>query len=237
MSKKVLARLQAHFGERILAATSFRGDDEAVVAPSDWLEIARFLRNDAECAMNHFIDLTAADYPERESEGARLPRFDVLLLVRSLESKARVRLKTRVRDGEELDTLTSVWRGADWTEREVYDMFGVRFRGHPDLRRILMYEEFVGYPLRKDYPIGKTQPLIPYRDVPPSKLAPFGEDEGQPYGRIDWFARMSGRDLQVSPAIGLQQGQRPALSIGEDDIADTAATVPAVPAVPSKGKD
>jgi NADH-quinone oxidoreductase subunit C len=220
MSKKVLARLTAHFGERILETDSFRGDEEAVVAPRDWLEVARFLRDDAECVMNHFVDLTACDYPERETEVARLPRFDVLLFVRSLSTKARIRLKTRVRDGEELDSLTPVWRGADWTERECYDMFGVRFRNHPDLRRILMYEEFVGYPLRKDYPINKTQPLVPYRDVPPSKLAPFGEDEGNPYGRIDWFARLSGRNLQVSPAIGVQQGQRPALSIGDEDLAD-----------------
>jgi NADH-quinone oxidoreductase subunit C len=216
MSERVLARLTARFGERILAAESFRGDDEALVAPESWLEVARYLRDDGECSMNHFIDMTAVDYPEREPE---LPRFDVLLFVRSLATKQRVRLKTRVRDGEEVDSLVAVWDGANWTEREVYDMFGVRFRGHPDLRRILMYEEFVGYPLRKDYPIGKTQPLIPYRDVPPSKLAPFGPDEGQPYGRIDWLARMAGRNLQVSPAIAVQQGQRPALSADVEDLA------------------
>ena len=216
MSMKVLARLRAQFGERILATDSFCGDDEALVSSKDWREIAQFLRDDPECAMNHFIDITAADYPEREPA---LPRFDVLLMVRSLAKNKRVRLKTRVRDGEELDSLVSVWLGADWTEREVYDMFGIRFRAHPDLRRILMYDEFVGYPLRKDYPINKTQPLVPYRDVGPSKLAPFGADEGNPYGRIDWLARMSGRNLQVSPAIGVQQGQRPALSVDVEDLA------------------
>jgi NADH-quinone oxidoreductase subunit C len=139
-----------------------------------------------------------------------------------------VRLKTRVREDEELDTLTSVWLGANWPEREVYDLFGVRFRSHPDLRRILMYDEFIGYPLRKDYPIEKTQPLIPYRDVGPSKLAPFGPDEGNPFGRIDWLARMAGRDLQVSPAIGVQQGQRPALSVDVEDlkVLPTASATP-----------
>jgi NADH-quinone oxidoreductase subunit C len=96
-------------------------------------------------------------------------------------------------------------------------MFGIRFRGHPDLRRILMYEEFIGYPLRKDYPIKKTQPLIPYRDVPSSKLAPFGESMGNPFSRIDWLARLNGRDLQVSPAIAEQQGQKPALSSSSDE--------------------
>jgi NADH-quinone oxidoreductase subunit C len=216
MSQRVLARLTTRFGQRILAAESFRGDDEALVAPEDWLEVAQYLRDDPECSMNHFIDLTAVDYPEREPE---VPRFDVLVFVRSLPKNHRIRLKTRLRDAEELDSLVPVWEGANWTEREAYDMFGVRFRNHPDLRRILMYEEFVGYPLRKDYPIGKTQPLIPYRDVPPSKLAPFGPDEGQPYGRIDWLARMAGRNLQVSPAIAVQQGQRPALSADTEDLA------------------
>lgn len=216
MSQKVLARLRARFVDAILATESFRGDDEALVAPDNWLAVARYLRDDSECAMNHFIDLTVVDYPEREPV---TPRFEVLLFVRSLAKNHRVRLKTRVRDGEELDTLTGIWAGANWTEREAYDMFGVKFRGHPDLRRILMYEEFVGYPLRKDYPITRTQPLIPYRDVGPSKLAPFGVDEGQPYGRIDWLARMAGRNLQVSPAIGVQQGQRPALSVDNEDLA------------------
>jgi len=217
MSQRVLARLAAKFGGSILEQDSFRGDDEARVTPDTWLTIARYLREDPECAMNHFIDITAVDYPEREPN---TPRFDVLLFVRSLTKRHRVRLKTRVRDGEELDSLTSVWEGANWTEREVYDMFGVRFRGHPDLRRILMYDEFVGYPLRKDYPIQRTQPLIPYRDVGPSKLAPFSAEEGNPYGRIDWLARMAGRNLQVSPAIAVQQGQRPALSVDTEDLAN-----------------
>jgi NADH-quinone oxidoreductase subunit C len=220
MSKKVLARLSARFAEKILATDSFCGDDEALVAPADWLEVARFLRDDPECAMNHFIDITAVDYPEREP---KLPRFDVLLFVRSLTTKHRIRLKVRVAENEELDSLVPVWLGANWTEREVFDMFGVPFRGHPDLRRILMYPEFIGHPLRKDYPIDKTQPLIPYRDVGPSKLAPFGADEGQPYGRIDWLARMSGRNLQVSPAIAVQQGQRPALSVDVEDLARAPA--------------
>lgn len=219
MSKKVLARLQKRFADKVLAVESFRGDDEALVAPADWLPVAQFLRDDPECAMDHFIDLTAVDYPEREPE---VPRLEVLVFLRSMSKNHRVRLKTRVRDGEDLESLTPVWLGANWTERECYDMFGVRFRNHPDLRRILLYEEFVGYPLRKDYPIQKTQPLLEYREVGPSKLAPFGPDEGNPFGRIDWLARMSGRNLQVSPAIAVQQGQRPALSVDEEDLAPSA---------------
>lgn len=95
-------------------------------------------------------------------------------------------------------------------------MFGIRFEGHPDLRRILLYEEFEGFPLRKDYPIDKAQPLVPYRDTDSiQKLPPFGIEEGQPFARIDWEARMAGGDRQVSPAIGLQQGQRRTLSDSE----------------------
>jgi len=222
MSQQVLDRLKAEFGDRILATSSFRGDDEALVAPKDWLAVARFLRVDSVCMMNHFVDITAVDYPEREPE---TPRLDVILLVRSLATKLRVRIKTRVRDKEKLDSLVTVWQGADWTEREVWDMFGVPFAGHPDLRRIMMYEEFIGHPLRKDYPIGKTQPLVEYRDVGPAKLAPFGDDMGNPFGRVDWIARLGradgqadgGGDEQVSPAIAVQQGQKPALSSTSDE--------------------
>lgn len=210
MSTAVLERLKAELGDKILGTSSFRGDDEAIVASKDWTHVAAFLRNDGELAMDHFVDLTAIDYPERVPS---LPRFDVVLLVRSMAKNHRVRLKTRVADGEELDTLVGVWKGANWTEREVFDMFGIRFKGHPDMRRILLYEEFVGYPLRKDYPIEKTQPLMAYRDADNiQKLPPFGATEGQPWARIDWQARLEGADLQVSPSIGLQQGQKHALS-------------------------
>jgi NADH-quinone oxidoreductase subunit C len=215
MSQKVLDRLSAEFGARILGTSNFRGDDTAVVAPAEWLAAARFLRDDPECAMNHFIDLTAVDYPEREPE---TPRFDVVLELRSIPKIHRVRLKTRVRDRQELDSLTPVWQGAEWTERECWDMFGIKFRGHPDLRRILLYEEFVGHPLRKDYPIQKTQPLVPYREVPTAKLPPFGADIGEPFSRIDWLARLRGGNLQVSPAIGVQQGQKSALSSGTEEM-------------------
>jgi NADH-quinone oxidoreductase subunit C len=209
MSKLAIERLQAQFGERILETSDFRGDDSARVASDTWLEAARFLKD--ACGMNQFTDLTAVDYPEREPEE---PRFEVILCVRSLEQKKRVRLKTRVEDGKSLPSLIKVWAGADWAEREVFDMFGIRFEGHPDLRRILLYEEFVGYPLRKDYPIEKTQPLLPYRETAfnVSKLPPFGLDEGQPFGRIRWQDRLRGGDEQVSPAIALQTGQREALS-------------------------
>ena len=214
MSKKVLSRLSAEFSDRILETSSFRGDDEAIVRTKDYQAVAQFLKDDPELAMSQFIDLTAVDYPEREPDA---PRFDVVLMVRSMEKGHRVRLKTRVGDGEAVASLCAVWPGANWAEREVFDMFGIRFEGHPDLRRILMYEEFEGHPLRKDYPIERTQPLIAYREVDGTeKLPPFGPDEGQPWGRIDWAARLAHSNVHVSPAISEQLGERATLS-GEPD--------------------
>lgn len=181
MSQKILGLLQAQFGEKILETHSHFGDDTAVVAPSAWLDVARFLRDDPRCKLNMFTDLTAVDYPERE------PRFEVVCHLRSLEKGHRIRIKTRVGDedgdGAEVASLASVWQGANWFERECFDMFGVKFAGHPDLRRILMYEEFKGHPLRKDYPAQQAQPLIPYREGVMDKLPPFGPDEGMPFGR------------------------------------------------------
>ena len=140
-------RLRAVLGERVLAASDAFGDHEISVAVGDWVEVAQLLKNDGELQMDHFIDLTAIDYPERESA-----RFDLTLTLRSSETNARIRVRTQVEEGGEPGTLSSVWRGANWAEREVWDMFGIKFKDHPDMRRILLYEEFVGHPLRKDYP-------------------------------------------------------------------------------------
>ena len=211
MSQAVVDRLSAEFGERILKTSDAFGDHEALVAIEDWVEVAQFMKDDAELQMDHFIDLTAIDYPERESA-----RFDVTLTMRSSGNSARIRVRTHVKDGEEPGTLSGIWAGANWAEREVWDMFGIKFKGHPDMRRILLYEEFVGHPLRKDYPIDKAQPLVPYREVSEiEKLPPFGIEEGQPFARIDWESRLAGRDNQVSPSIGVQQGQRRTLSDSE----------------------
>ncbi len=183
MSQLLLDKLKARFGERILETSSFRGDEVAVVAPTDWLDVAQFLRDDPACDMSMFIDITVVDYPEREA------RFDLVLMLYSLHKGHRVRLKTRLADGATVKTVTPLWAAANWFEREVYDMFGVKFEGHPDLRRILMYEEFEGHPLRKDYAADRTQPLVPYRPEAKDKLAPFRADEGMPFGRRDWSPR------------------------------------------------
>ena len=211
MSQAVVDRLQTQFGERVLETSDAFGDHEVVIAVKDWVEVAQFIKDDGDLQMDHFIDLTAIDYPERESA-----RFDLVLMTRSSVTGARIRLRTHAKDGEEPGTLSGIWSGTNWAEREVWDMFGIKFNGHPDMRRILLYEEFVGHPLRKDYPIDKAQPLVPYREVGDiEKLPPFGIEEGQPFARIDWESRLAGGDNQVSPAIGVQQGQRRTLSDSE----------------------
>jgi NADH-quinone oxidoreductase subunit C len=182
MSELVLKRLRDHFGDAILETHSQFGDDTAVVEAIRWREIATFLRDDSRCAMSMFTDLTAVDYI------GRLPRFDVVCHLRSLERGHRVRIKARVGDDDgndcEIESLVPVWVGANWFERECFDMFGIQFVGHPDLRRILMYPEFKGHPLRKDYPANRAQPLIPFREeAKRRKLPPFGPDEGMSFGR------------------------------------------------------
>jgi NADH-quinone oxidoreductase subunit C len=183
VSKKVLDLLEAKLAGGVLERHSQFGDDTAVIAPERWREAALFLRDDPRCAMNMFVDLCGVDYLSTGAE----PRFEVVCHLRSLQFAHRIRIKSRVGelDGSnaEIDSLVPVWRGADWFERETFDMMGVVFRGHPDLRRILMYPEFVGYPLRKDYPADKIQPLVPFREGNYEKLPPFGPDEGMSFGR------------------------------------------------------
>ncbi len=186
MSQIVLDKLKESFGTAILETHSLRGDDTALVEPSKWKAICQFLRDDPALAFDMPIDLCGVDYPNR------VPRMEVVLHLYSVSKAHRVRLKARVGDedmqGAELESATSIWAGLNWLEREVFDMSGVRFRGHTDLRRILMYPEFEGHPLQKTYSADRTQPLVAYRSeeeagVPIQKIEPFGPDEGMPFGR------------------------------------------------------
>ncbi len=169
MSKSAVSRAQSLFGDAIVATHEYRGDDTIVVKSDRIAEVMQKLREDPELAMDFLVDLTAVDYlhyPDRKEDDAR---FEVVYHLRSMQHGHRLRVKAPVVDpghGEnplskpEIDTVVPLWPGANWFEREVFDMYGIHFRGHPDLRRILMYEEFVGYPLRKDYPKEKRQPLV-----------------------------------------------------------------------------
>ncbi len=183
MARRILEILTQRFGDQVLETHSKLGDETAVVDRSAWHEVISFLRDEPETEMAMLVDLTAVDYPERAQ------RFEVVAHLLSLKWLYRLRLKTRLalreEDGvAELASVTDLFASANWAERECFDMFGIRFVGHPDLRRILLYPEFEGFPLRRDYPAGKTQPLVPYRRVDNiEKLPPFGPHEGMPFGR------------------------------------------------------
>ena len=126
------------------------------VAPRDVLAAAQLLKRDG--AFDLFLDVTAVDWPQRE------PRFDVVWHFYSTSRFARLRLKTRVPLADPtVDSLATLYGSAVFMERECHDMYGIAFRGHPDLRPLLLYEGFDGHPLRKDYPIGREQPLVRYR--------------------------------------------------------------------------
>ncbi len=186
MSQAVLEKLKERFGTAVLETHANFGDDTAVIEPSQWKSVCTFLREDPALDFDMPIDLCAVDYP------TRTPRLEVVMHLYSVPLGHRIRLKARVGDedanGAEIDSVTSIWPGMNWLERETWDMSGVRFRGHPDLRRILMYPEFEGHPLQKTYPADRTQPLVAYRTeeeagMPLEKLEPFGPDEGMPFGR------------------------------------------------------
>jgi len=155
----ILRNVQEKFGEAVLSTHSALGEDTLVIAKSSLLDVARYLKEEADPRFNVLMDVTAVDYFKRK------PRFEVVYHLLSLSGTARLRMKVPVGEPDpEVETLSGIWRSANWYEREVFDMFGVKFRNHPDLRRILMYPEFQGHPLRKDYPINKRQPLIGPRD-------------------------------------------------------------------------
>jgi NADH-quinone oxidoreductase subunit C len=156
----ILDRLRARFGATLLETHAHRDDHTAVVERTAVVDVLQFSRDDAGLAFDMLSDLTAVDYlkfPGREDG----PRFEVVYHLYSIAHNHRLRIKVRVdEDDPVVPTAVGVWPIANWLEREVWDMFGIRFDGHPDPRRLLMYEEFVGHPLRKDYPINRRQPLI-----------------------------------------------------------------------------
>jgi NADH-quinone oxidoreductase subunit C len=140
-------RLQARFGDAVLEHGSFRDQHWAVVASSRWLEIAGWLRDDSETDYNVLVDVTAVHRPHRN------PPMEIVAHLYSHSRNDYLRLKTRVPDTGPVDSLTPLWRSAGWNEREAFDMFGIVFQGHPDLRRILMPEDYTDFPLRKELPL------------------------------------------------------------------------------------
>lgn len=141
-----LAReLKEQFGERIRETSSYLGQNFIVCQSEAAVPIVQYLK--VEAGFDYLVDLTAVDWPKRAE------RFDLVYILYSFSRNERIRVKTFIAEGYRPATVTGVHRTANWLEREVFDMFGIEFAGHPDLRRILLPEDWKGHPLRKDYPI------------------------------------------------------------------------------------
>ena len=142
----LVKKLKAKFGEAIGEASEFIRQLSVHVDSQRIVEVCNFLKSDAETSFNYLSDLTCVHYPER-----RDAPFEIVYNLFSIESNERVRLKVRTK--ESVDSVTGVWPAANWLEREVFDLFGVRFNNHPDLRRLLLPPDWEGHPLRKDFPL------------------------------------------------------------------------------------
>ena len=157
---EALDKLAEELGPRLVRRDSLRGELTVVVSADAWFETCQRLKEDL--AFDMLTDLTVVDLAPLEKS----PRFELVAHLYSIQRNYRLRLKASVsRRKPEVASLTSLWKNANWLEREAWDMFGIRFGGHPDMRRILLYSEFEGHALRKDYPLRKQQPLVTERDV------------------------------------------------------------------------
>lgn len=139
-------RVKAVLGEKIIAANTSRNYLTIEIAVGDLLAVATVLRDDPELRFNYFGDVTAVHWP------GEIQEYEVVYHLRSIPENHRIRLKTRIKADEAVESMVQLWPGADWPEREVYDLMGVNFVNHPDLRRILMDEDYEYHPLRKDFP-------------------------------------------------------------------------------------
>ncbi len=154
----VLDLLRQKFPREVKEAFTDLGDEIIIIDKGSLLPILKLLRAEPH-GYDLLLDLTCVDYVGQE------PRFEMVYHLYSLTKKRRLRIKTRLSEKElRIASLTEFWKNANWLEREVYDLFGVHFEGHPDLRRIFMYDGFEGYPLRKDYPLRKRQPRLRLRE-------------------------------------------------------------------------
>ena len=169
-SLELANKLKAHFGELISEPTEFRGELTVRLSDAERIaEVCRFSKEQLQC--NYLVDISSLDNYGDD------PRFTVIYHISGYNQAGHLRLKPDVgEEKSELPTVTTVWAGADWHEREIYDMMGIRFRGHPDLRRILMWDGYPHFPLRKDFPLAgrPTQlPEVAFTETAPMAGGPF----------------------------------------------------------------
>jgi len=152
---RALRRLLDRLPEAVRGTHAEHGDATALVDPERVADVLALLRDDPELAFEMLTDVTCVDFLGEE------PRFEMVYHLYSVAKNHRVRIKARVAESApELPSAVALYPSANWMEREVWDLYGVRFRGHPDLRRLLLYDGFEGHPLRKDYPKERRQPLV-----------------------------------------------------------------------------
>lgn len=184
--QELLDSFSKSFGEKIQAKTEFRGETSFTIMASDLREIAQFCRD--QLSFDYLLDITSIDNFGEE------PRFEIVYHLYSMPHTFHLRLKLKM--SEELgavDTVSDVWPTANWHEREVYDMMGIKFKGHPDLRRILMWDGYPYFPLRKDFPLAglpSDMPAVAFTKVTPLEGGPFvtvpstaGSKEREPRAR------------------------------------------------------
>ncbi|HEX5060246.1 MAG TPA: NADH-quinone oxidoreductase subunit C [Kofleriaceae bacterium] len=171
MAKQILDALAAKFAHAVERTESNFGDEVAWIKRENLVEVAKWLRDEQGFAFPVFctcidrLDWKPIGLPPSEHWNESKPRFEIAYQLRSLKNQ-RIRLKVAVTEADpRVQSLAELWPAFNWQERETFDMYGIRFDGHPDLRRIYLYEEFVGYPLRKDYPKEKRQPLVRRDDL------------------------------------------------------------------------
>lgn len=156
-----LEYIREQLGAKVIETLQSQGDEIVILDRSGLRESFRIFKEDSRLDYDFLSDITAVDYWQKQE-----PRFEVVYQIISLGRRRRLRVRVPVPESEAtVESLTPLWRGANFLEREVWDLFGIGFTGHPDLRRVLLYEEFQGHPLRKDYPVNLCQPLVPERKV------------------------------------------------------------------------
>ena len=157
-------------GDAVIGTDIAFGELTVEITPASVPDFVEFLKTDRECRFSTLIDITAVDYPTRDK------RFDVVWHFLSMYQNHRIRVRARVRESDMVPSIVEVYPAANWFEREVFDMYGLMFKGHPDLRRILTDYGFRGYPLRKDFPLaGKPTetPEVAFTDPAPLEGGPF----------------------------------------------------------------